>query len=228
MGFDNITLIILILVACTAVSMFIPKMAYEFSCYKCRKNGKEITFKQVGIILKTLCVVTIDVYALLVIVLVPTQLIALTILFGIIGVFGSFVDRFCRIIANEMVLVLLVLGIVYRVLTGGNGLLLGSIAALVFTTLIFYLASVVTKLRTGVSGVGMGDVKLSMVISIMVGWPGIIFFFIGLGVSIAIYSLGGLKLGFFTLKDTFPMCLPIVLGWLYALIYQYIPYVHLF
>ncbi|WP_159442043.1 prepilin peptidase [Clostridium sp. Marseille-P2415] len=135
-----------------------------------------------------------------------------------IAVFGICVDAFIRIIANEMLWVILAAGLCYRIYLGGPRALWGSAGALLIVIAVFGMTILFTFVRKGTPGVGMGDIKLAMIIAITVGWPGVFYFLTGMAGAIGIYCLAGMKCGFLARDSTFPMCGHIMAGFLIALI----------
>lgn len=127
------------------------------------------------------------------------------------------VDWYIRIIANEAVLILLVLGILYRILAGGAASLLGSLGALALVTAIFGGSAAVMTALKGSPEVGAGDLKYAMVLAITVGWPGVIYLLAFFAAAVLIYIFLGMKMSALTMKSYFPMCLHLSVGLLGAL-----------
>lgn len=134
-----------------------------------------------------------------------------------IAIISVFVDHYINIIANEAVVVLFVVGIVYRILAGGFSSLLGSLEALGVVIVLFGgLAAVFLKV-VGVPGVGAGDLKYAMVIAIAVGWPGVFYFLAGMAAALLVHCFIGVKFRNMVMRSGFPMCLQLSIGLLAAL-----------
>ena len=203
---------------------FIPNYAYRFASYKCWRSGKEMQQEQWPMYFRTISAFICSLLFLAAIHLMPLKLAILTSLLGVIAVFGFFVDSAIRIIANEMLLIMLLIGLSYRFLAGGVSSLLGSLGAMLLVILIFGAAAGFTYLKKGNGGVGMGDIKLAMVIAITVGYPGVLHFLIGLAFAVSIYCVVGLLSRRLLFGSLFPMCGHIMAGLLFALFRPYVPF----
>ncbi len=138
------------------------------------------------------------------------------------GVSCAVIDLDLRLIPNQTVIVMAVLGVALRISFGIESLLFGLAAAAV--AFIFLLASVlISKALTGRIGMGAGDLKLLVVVSLATGWPGALFMVAGFFCAVAvmaIYQLLYLRLG---LQSTFPMAPAIVVGLVCGISYQVVP-----
>ena len=123
-----------------------------------------------------------------------------------------FVDWYIRIIANEAILVLLVLGVIYRILAGGVSSLIGSLEALGLVTVLFGGCAALMTAVKGSPGVGAGDLKYAMVLAITVGWPGVIYLLLCFAAAVLIYVFAGMSMKILTIKTYFPMCLHLSVG----------------
>ena len=141
--------------------------------------------------------------------------------FVLIAIIGSIIDSRIRIIANEMVLLLLILGIIYRAFAGGIYSFLGSLTALALVIATFGGTALINKRIMKNVGIGAGDIKLAMVIAITVGYPGVFYFLGGMAIAMGAYCAVGLMLCLLTSSSTFPMCGHIMVGLLAAV---FIPY----
>ena len=122
------------------------------------------------------------------------------------------VDRYMRIIANETVLLLFGLGLLYRVCTAGFGSLPGSFGALALVAALFGgLAAVMVKVK-GDPEVGAGDIKYAMAAAVAVGWQGVIPFLACFAGAVLVYCFLGMKTAMLNRKSYFPMCLHLSVG----------------
>ncbi len=147
--------------------------------------------------------------------------------FIIIAVLGTLIDIKVRIIPNELVLILFVVGIAYNVMIGGWRILTNSISATLFTIMVFALSALITRKIKGIIGVGAGDIKLAMVIAFTVGFGRVYIFLIGIVFAVLLYIFIGIMLKRLTVGSSFPMCGPIMFGFLVALYWQVINYVYI-
>ncbi|MCI0503065.1 MAG: prepilin peptidase [Fusobacteria bacterium] len=156
----------------------------------------------------------------------PVLLIVMIML--MLAVIGTLVDMKIRLIPNELVLIILILGIAFRILSVGFASLKGSLIALVLVIVIFGITAGITYMIRGSVGVGAGDFKLMSVIAIAVGIPGVVYFLIGLSVALVVYVIYGTLTKRLTLGSAFPMCGPIMVGFVYSLFYQMAPFLGTF
>lgn len=204
------------------VGFFIPELSYSFACYKCRRKRYPRPLRIPGLQWKAVSLIFTAGVTGLSCLLLPFDQAIFTILICYIAAFGICVDRLIRIIANEMLWVILAAGLIYRIHSGGLRGLLGSAGAMALVIAIFGLTMIFTYVRKGTAGVGMGDVKLAMIIAITVGFPGVFYFLTGMACVIGFYCVAGMKYGFLVRESTFPMCGHIMAGFLIALLWPYI------
>lgn len=204
------------------VGFFIPELSYSFACYKCRRKGYPRPLRIPGHQWKAVSLIFTAGVTGLSCLLLPIDQAIFTILICYIAAFGICVDRLIRIIANEMLWVILAAGLIYRIHSGGLIGLMGSAGAMALVIAIFGLTMIFTYVRKGTAGVGMGDVKLAMIIAITVGFPGVFYFLTGMACVIGFYCVAGIKYGFLVRESTFPMCGHIMAGFLIALLWPYI------
>lgn len=127
------------------------------------------------------------------------------------------IDQRIRIIPNELVLLLLLVGCMKQIaLKGIIGLGEGLIAALI-TMSIMLLAAFLNKLFSGAMGVGAGDIKLMIALSMMIGIHQLPNLFIGISTTLLLYLVYlKITVGFF-LKQSFPMAVQIMGGFILAM-----------
>ncbi len=200
--------------------LLIPEVSEEIIAYKLKKKGREVP--EPLKLNKLLLAVPNALLFALAAWLMPLPEALITCIFGYIALVAAVIDYRIRIICNEMVLLIFVLGIVYRVINGGVGSLLGSLGAFAIVLVVFGGAAVITRLIANDIGVGAGDIKLAMAIAVTVGFGGIFYFLGGIALAIGAYSIIGLNMHLLTTKSTFPMCAHIMFGFLAALFVPYI------
>lgn len=210
------------LLAGLASGYIVPGLAQKIIKYKCTKRQQSIP------------VFNLPRWQQLIIMLVSTVLFALAgwkmpvpeallvCSFVLMALTATVIDIKIRIIANEMVLLLLVLGLIYRITVGGVHSLLGSLVALALVMAVFIGTSFINKLLRGSYGVGAGDIKLAMAIAITVGYSTVFYFLIGMALAVGGYCLAGMRLGLLTPKNTLPMCGHIMVGFCVALFAPYV------
>lgn len=203
------------------IGFLIPFITDKIIIYKCRKTGKPLPEYGYSYLGRAIIIVISAALAALCADCVPPIQIIFYVLFATAAIIGTIIDKKLRIIPNELVLALLVVGLVFRLLVSGFKGLLDSLAALLIVLVIFALAAAATKFISKNIGVGAGDMKLAAVAAFIVSLSGMFYFLIGLAVFVGIYCIVGLFLHMLTTKSTFPMCGQIMAGFLFAL---YIPY----
>ena len=138
----------------------------------------------------------------------------LTIVFAILGIVIVTIDKKVRIIPNELVLVIFLLGLFNQILTKGLQGLKSGLLAFILTSIIFFLSAFITKKLSGSIGVGAGDVKLAMAISLYAGIEGVFDFYYGIAIFLALYVLLGLFTKTIKMGHTFPMGTQIIGGFM--------------
>lgn len=136
----------------------------------------------------------------------------LTSIILILAVFGARLDERIRIIPNELVLLILLIGIINRLAEGGFKSLGGGFLGFFITAGIFFLSASITKLLSGSIGIGAGDIKLAMVLSLMLGLENVILFLIGIVLFLLIYIIFGFLTKTMWIGSAFPMCTQIMGG----------------
>lgn len=140
----------------------------------------------------------------------------------LLAVFGARLDERIRIIPNELVLFILILGLVSQILrTGIKGLASGFLAVIV-TGSIFFLSAFLTRFLSGSIGVGAGDIKLAMALSMIMGIDNMFIFLTGIVLFLLFYIIVGFLTKTLTVGSAFPMCTQIMGGAMLALYYPVI------
>jgi leader peptidase (prepilin peptidase)/N-methyltransferase len=131
-----------------------------------------------------------------------------------IGIIIGFIDISIRIIPNELVLMLLILGIVFQILNFGLGALIyAAISMIVMMTVFVSVAAFV-----GFGKVGAGDVKLAGAVGLALGYPLVITAVYMMSVVLFIYIAVGLLTKKISLATMFPLAPFIISGFAAALI----------
>ncbi|WP_313073758.1 prepilin peptidase [Lacrimispora sp.] len=200
----------------------IPDFSHSFACYKSKQKGYPGPQIRPSLQWRGLSALFTASVTGMICFLMPSDQTIFAVFICYVAVFGICMDRLIRIIANEMLWVILAAGLTYRIYSDGLRALWGSAGALLLVIVVFSMTMLFTYARKGTAGVGMGDVKLAMVIAVTVGWPGVFYFLTGMACAVGIYCLAGIKCGFLVRDSTFPMCGHIMAGFLTALLWPYI------
>ena len=131
-----------------------------------------------------------------------------------LGIIFAYIDIKIRIIPNELILVLLTLGIIYQAFNYGLEGILGSIICMVFIMIVF------TALATfmGLGKVGAGDVKLAGAIGFALGYPSVVTAMGAMAALLLSYILIGLALRKIRLTTMLPLAPFLVAGYIFALV----------
>lgn len=199
------------------IGYLIPDFSHSFACYKSIQKGYSPPQAPPGFLWRGISLLFTVGFTGMSCFLLPSDQAIFAVLICYIAAFGICVDRLIRVIANEMLWVILAAGLIYRIHIDGLRALWGSAGALLLVIAVFGMTMLFTYFRKGSPGVGMGDIKLAMVIAVTVGWPGVIYFLTGMAGAIGIYCIAGIKCGFLARGSTFPMCGHIMAGFLTAL-----------
>lgn len=140
----------------------------------------------------------------------------------VLAVFGARLDQRIRIIPNELVLLIFGIGLIHQLVTNGLKGIGSGFLALLITGVIFFLSAFITRLLSGSIGVGAGDIKLAMALSMIMGMENIFLFLIGIVFFLAFYILAGFLMRTISIGNTFPMCTQIMGGAMVALYYPVI------
>lgn len=138
--------------------------------------------------------------------------IILTSLLALIAILGMRIDQKIRIIPNELVLVVIAIGFTHQMINKGLRGVISGILALFLTAIIFFLSASITRMLSGKIGVGAGDIKLAMAISIYTGMEDIFTFLLGMVIFLIIYLIIGLYTRSIYMGSTFPMATQIMGG----------------
>ena len=131
-----------------------------------------------------------------------------------LGLIFAYIDIKIRIIPNELILILLTLGITYQAFSYGLEGILGSVICMIFIMIVF------TALATfmGLGKVGAGDVKLAGAIGFALGYPSVVTAMGAMAAVLLGYILIGLALRKIRLTTMLPLAPFLVAGYIFALV----------
>lgn len=196
--------------------------------YKCKQLGRDLPEgDKFSMVFKILFIGLHTLLYLAAFILMPLSTAIFVALFITLSALFTLVDISIRIIPNEMVLILLLLGILYNTVGNGIGFIKPSLLGLLFIIFLFGLTSLIVYFMKGTIGVGAGDIKLAMVVGIIIGYPDIIYFLLGMAVAMLAYI--GFKyiskrmlMGTSIMGTSFPMAVQIAVGFIVGLFFPYI------
>ena len=130
-----------------------------------------------------------------------------------LGIILAYIDIKIRIIPNELILVLLVLGIIFQAFNYGLEGILGAIISMIFIMIVF------TALATfmGLGKVGAGDVKLAGAIGFALGYPSIVTAMGAMAAVLLSFILIGLVTKKIRMTTMLPLAPFLVVGYIFAL-----------
>lgn len=131
-----------------------------------------------------------------------------------IGLIICYIDICIRIIPNELVLILLLIGIIFQTLNFGIYALIGAILCMIVMMTVF----VSVAAFVGFGKVGAGDVKLAGVIGLALGYPSVIIAVYAMAIVLFIYIGVGLVTKKISLATMFPLAPFLISGYVASLI----------
>lgn len=131
-----------------------------------------------------------------------------------LGLIIAYIDVKIRIIPNELVLVILILGIVFQITYFGYKALLGAAISMIVMMVVFTAVAGFVGFGT----VGAGDVKLAGVMGLSLGYPLIITAIGIMAVALLIFILSGMALKKIYLSTMLPFAPFMIIGYIFALL----------
>lgn len=197
---------------------FVPLFAQKLIDYKGRQKKRSYPENPLyqGLICKIICAVISAVgYGVCGYMNPSWVLLVLVGIIWILGMITIIVDLRIRIIANEVILALLGLSIIFRIVLGGFGSLLNSL----LTMIVVMIGCIILGKIMGLWKVGAGDVKLFGVIGFLYGYPDVCAPALLMAATLLAYCVIGLKTYRITMKTMFAMAPFLVAGMLLGLTY---------
>lgn len=131
-----------------------------------------------------------------------------------IGIIVAYIDVSIRIIPNELVLTLIIVGIIFQILLNGfKSLGYAIISMIVMMAVFLSVAGFV-----GLGKVGAGDVKLAGVMGMTLGYPLIITAVFVMSIVLLVFTVAGLLMKKIYLSSMLPLAPFMISGYLVALI----------
>ena len=198
--------------------LLLPMLSEKLSAWKCRKKSREFlpNPKFTALWAKLACGVGNGVgwglcWYFGSAAMVPAMLAALIWSLGIMLIV---VDLRLRLIPNEVLLWMLIVGIPMQIMLKGVDGLLGGI----FMSMVVFCLCATLGRFMGFYKIGAGDVKLAMVMAITLGNPAVLTALLGMSGSLLVVLLVGLLLKKMTLKTMLPLGPFIVPGYWVGLV----------
>ena len=131
-----------------------------------------------------------------------------------IGIIIAYIDVKIRIIPNELVLAMVVLGIIFQILNYGFKALIGAAITMVVMMAVFTAVAGFV----GFGKVGAGDVKLAGAMGIALGYPLIVTAIGVMAVSLLVFILSGMALKKIYLSTMLPFAPFMITGYITAFV----------
>ena len=207
------------------IGFSLPFLATSINKYKLNKYDREydIEHEYKGY-LPFITALLLSVFVFIATFIYSVPIMIPVFIFLSLAIVVTLVDMKIRLIPNEIVIGIFVLGILFRFLEEGVTGLLNSFIAFLIVLGLLLLTSAVTFLIRRTFGAGAGDLKLMAVIAVAAGIPGVLYFLIGMSVALIIYVIYGTLTKKLTLGSAFPMSGPIMAGFVYYLLHEIIPF----
>jgi leader peptidase (prepilin peptidase)/N-methyltransferase len=131
-----------------------------------------------------------------------------------LGLIIAFIDINIRIIPNELVLIIIILGIIFQTINYGLYGIIGSIMSMIFIMIVFTAIAGFM----GFGKVGAGDVKLAGAIGLALGYPLIITAMGTMAIVLLVCILAGLALKKIQLSTMLPLAPFLAAGYVFSLL----------
>jgi leader peptidase (prepilin peptidase)/N-methyltransferase len=131
-----------------------------------------------------------------------------------LGIIIAFIDIKIRIIPNELVLTMFVVGIIFQTINYGLQGIAGSIVCMIFIMVVFTAVAGFM----GFGKVGAGDVKLAGAIGFSLGYPLVVVAMMTMAVVLLIYIVAGLVLKKIKLTTMLPLAPFLTVGYIFSLL----------
>lgn len=131
-----------------------------------------------------------------------------------VGIMIAFIDLNIRIIPNELVLSIIILGILFQMVSYGIMAILPAFICMIIMMVVFVsVASFV-----GFGKVGAGDVKFAGAMGMALGYPLIVISVFGMSAMLFVFIISGLAMKKIALASMIPLAPFMVFGFITALI----------
>ncbi len=211
----NIFIMIIFSIIGICSGIAIPAMSDRIVIYKSHKGKIETTDRNYGHKINVFVILLnagLWIYAWIRLENVFTAFL-ISFLFTVL-ILISFIDFRIRLIPNELILLLLCLGILFQILCFSWINLFYALLCMAAAGSVF----VVIGRFAGFEQIGAGDVKLIAAIGMVLGYPYIKVALIGMSSALLVFCLGGLAVKKLTMQSTFPFAPFIMFGAVCALI----------
>ena len=133
-----------------------------------------------------------------------------------IAVIIAIIDIRIRIIPNELLLIMLAMGIAYQAVSFGLMAILTSLVCMVVMIIVFTAVAGFV----GMDKVGAGDVKLAGAMGLVLGYPNVITAVLIMSAVFLIFTLIGMTLRKLTLKSMLPFAPFMMTGMIFTLAFM--------
>ena len=207
------------------IGFYLPSLATVINKYKLNKYDREydIEHEYKGY-LPFITALLLSVFAFIGTYIYSSLLMILVMLFLILAIVVTLVDMKIRLIPNEFVIGIFILGIIFRLIEEGTKGFSSAFVSFVIVLGLLIFTSAITYFLKGSPGAGAGDLKLMAALSVATGFPGVGYFLFGMSIALIIYVIYGTLTKKLTLGSAFPMSGPIMVGFVFYLLHGILPF----
>lgn len=214
----NMYLSVMLLFVGAALGFQIPDIAQNIALYKCRKKNLVLAqdSRYTDSLLKLiLCMLNGSAWILSGLLAEHFWTAILISFLFTTAILIAIIDLRIRIVPNELLLVMALVGVSFQAVQFGFTAILTSILCML--AMIIFFSAVASF--TGFDKVGAGDVKLAGVMGLALGYPNIITALVIMSAVFLLYSFVGLLIKKLTLKSILPFAPFMMTGMVIALTY---------
>ncbi len=205
-------------VAGAALGFCLLPIAKKIALYKCSKKNMAVPsdLNCAAPLLKlALCILNGAVWLVSFFLIENIVAAALSSILFSLAVLIAIIDLRIRIVPNELLLIMILVGIPFQMINFGVSAAL--ISVLCMAAMIIFFISV--AFLVGFDKVGAGDVKLAGAMGLALGYPNIITALVIMSAVFLVYSAGGLIIKKLTMKSMLPFAPFMMCGMIFTLTY---------
>lgn len=195
---------------------YLLPLAERIIAYKLRKKTQEVYVYPWNATEKRICMLAAVLLSMSAGYYFSTVQSVLICVFFFVAIIVALIDHRIRIIPNELVLLVFLVGFFFNLTEGGARHLLFSVLSCLATFCLFLLTAWITYFFVKSIGVGAGDIKLASAIAFAVGFNRLSWFYAGIGFALLVYIVIGFYLKRIKIGSTFPMGGQIMAGGIMA------------
>lgn len=201
------------------VGLALPEISKSITAFKCKEKNTELIYdsRYTSLLLKVgLCIFNGVAWGLAGLFSESILSAVLVSMLFTIAVIIAIIDIRIRIIPNELLLIMLAMGIAYQAVSFGLMAILTSLVCMVVMIIVFTAVAGFV----GMDKVGAGDVKLAGAMGLVLGYPNVITAVLIMSAVFLIFTLIGMTLRKLTLKSMLPFAPFMMTGMIFTLAFM--------